>query len=83
MLKEGSVMNTDTTLSVKVLKDTRTIALLDKFESLNDNGHKKYKTLILQDVFYIRHSGHCYSVSLYMQRKPKDSICIQSSLTFF
>lgn len=75
-------MNTDTTLIAKVCKDTRTIALLDKFESLNDNGHKKYKTLVLQDAFCIKHLGHCYRVSLYMQRKTKDSTCIQSNLTF-
>ena len=75
-------MNTDATLTVKVRKDTRSIALLDKFESLDENRCKKYTTLILQDAFCIKHAGHCYRVSLHMQRKAKDSTCIPSSLTF-
>ena len=75
-------MDANTTLTVKVRKDTRTVALLDKFESLNENGSKKYKTLLLEDAFYIRHLGHRYKISLYMQRKPLGSSCIKSSLTF-
>ena len=75
-------MNTDATLTIKVRKDTRSIALLDKFESRDENGNKKYNTLILQDAFSIRHAGNCYRVSLHMQRKSKDSDCMSSNLTF-
>ena len=75
-------MDTNAILSVTVRNDTRTVALLDKFESINENGSKKYKTLLLEDAFYIRHLGHRYKISLYMQRKPLGSSCIKSSLTF-
>lgn len=70
------------TLAVKVHKESKTIPIMDEFESENENGLKKYTTLLLNDVFCIKYCNKLFWVSLYIQRMPKKTKHISSNLTF-
>lgn len=75
-------MDTNRTLSCKLYRDTRTVALLDQFESRNADGTKTYETLLLKDVFCIKYENHLWWVGLQLKRKPQNVECVDSSLTF-
>lgn len=63
-------------------KKTETIKLMDEFEKRNESHKKIYTTLKLVNVFCIQKGEQLFWISLYIQRKPKEIACIESSLTF-
>lgn len=65
-----------------VYKDTRTISLMDEFERRNEKGEKVYSALVLRDVFGIKYRKKLYFISLTIERKPHEGICVNNSLTF-
>ena len=69
-------------LKTRVYKDSRTVKIMDEFESKDDNLKKKYSSLELCDIFCIKYRKRVYWISLIIQRKPKEQQCIQSSLNF-
>ena len=69
-------------LKTRVYKDSRTVKIMEEFESQDDNLKKKYSSLELCDIFCIKYRRKLYWVSLIIQRKPKGQKCTQSSLTF-
>jgi len=69
-------------LQKRIYKGSRSIKIMDEFESLNTDLKKQYDTLELQDLFCIRYRRKLYWVSLYLQRMPYNTQHIDSSLTF-
>lgn len=66
----------------RVFKDTKTIALLDEFEEIDDARNKIYDTLYIPNMFFIMYDHCMYSIGMYLQRKLKNVTLIDSTLTF-
>lgn len=69
-------------LKKRVYKDSRTLRIMDEFESEDSEHNKRYTSLELSDIFCVMYCGMLYRVSLIVQRKPKEQQCVSSSLTF-
>lgn len=64
------------------IKNRSSLTLMDEFESRNADGIKKYDTLLLVNLFSIFYRKHCYQVSFFIQRMPRETKHIPNSLTF-
>lgn len=69
-------------LTRKIFSDTKSIQLMDEFESYNDQHVRKYDTLMFKSIFMVAYDNKRYRISLFLQRKPDNLKCIYSLLTF-
>lgn len=63
-------------------KSTKSIDLMDDFETRLTDGSKKYDTLFLRTVCTLSTKDQYCMISLFIQRRPYNMKCIESSLTF-